>query len=247
MLGRTNAGFGSSLAYYLESGTTRPATAKENTVWIDSAVTATELLIQPTEPASPTHGMVWLYFPGIGSVKCRQYVSNAWVLKSAWLYANEAWSRMAYAFDGVLYDAGAEATDFTGGWVAFNPDNAASGSATGCTKNADNLSVSIYTTEGWPTGGWTTTNEIDFSEFTTLHIIVTHAVITGTNVGTDSWIRFGATQTKVGKISTVQPYAALSSGELSLNISTLERGYPWFGGSSRAGRAELNVSKMWLT
>ena len=104
MSGR-GGGAGGGLNFKVVGGTTQP-TGKENLIWVNTNVTITGYVFAATPPASPAAGTVWIS-TGTNSpaafnaekknglwiypTGCKQYVSGAWVTKTAQTYQNGAW------------------------------------------------------------------------------------------------------------------------------------------------------------
>lgn len=106
MIGRTNAGgSGASLNYKLVGGTSQPASPSANTVWVNTETAITSHVFAADQPTG-AEGMVWIK-TGTASgaamsvtkknpvmvypLDCKQYVSGAWVSKTAMSYLNGAW------------------------------------------------------------------------------------------------------------------------------------------------------------
>lgn len=136
------------------------------------------------------------------------------------------------SFELTLYDAGNEYTEITGGWTV-------SGSASlkstyiNCVASAQNQ-ANAYTT-----------NMIDLTPFTTLHITIS-SVSTDLFVGVPSVIKSTVEATKNGASHKIQPTRA---GTHTLDISSVnESRYVWCGNWSESENSfGARVSKVWLT
>lgn len=121
MIGITNAGGGGggSLNFKVVGGTSAPAAPAENTIWVNTSVAITSWVFSATAPTSPAAGMVWFATGSSSSVAfnavkkngiwvypagCQQYVSGAWVDKTAKTYQSGAWVEWLYW----LYDTGSK-------------------------------------------------------------------------------------------------------------------------------------------
>ena len=121
MIGITNigGGGGSSLNFKVVGGTSAPASPAENTIWVNTAADITGWTFSPAAPSSPKEGMVWLKTGlnspvGFNALKknglwvyptaCQQYISGAWVAKTAKTYQSGAWVEWLYW----LYDTGSK-------------------------------------------------------------------------------------------------------------------------------------------
>lgn len=122
MLGRTNSGGGTGNAAELTiyGGTTRPAKATQNTIWIDTDVEITSYVLSFKEPETPSEGMAWIKIGNKGIIQAnapvgdnwitvypitaKQYVSGAWVYKDVLSYQNGQWEN--WIENIVLFDNG---------------------------------------------------------------------------------------------------------------------------------------------
>lgn len=112
MIGRTNTGGGGGsggLNFQVIGGTTAPNNPKENTIWVNTSTKITGWVFSATQPTGAT-GMVWIS-TGASSpvafnalkknnitvypISAKQYVSGAWVEKTAQVYKNGAWADFA--------------------------------------------------------------------------------------------------------------------------------------------------------
>lgn len=106
------------------SGTSLPTTAAENTIAVITTAPITSYVFSSTAPTSPTEGMVWFATGtastvGFNAIKknslwvyptgCQQYVSGAWVNKTAKTYRDGAW----VDWDIVLYSSGKQYVPWT--------------------------------------------------------------------------------------------------------------------------------------
>lgn len=103
-----------------------PSTAAENTIAVITTAPITSYVFATTAPTPPAEGMVWFATGsasavGFNAIKrnglwvyptgCQQYVSGAWVRKTAKIYKNGAWTE----WTTYLYNRGVINTDVTGG------------------------------------------------------------------------------------------------------------------------------------
>ena len=245
---------GGSLNYEVVNGTSTPSSPSENTIWVNTSTAITSHVFSSTKPSSPSAGMVWfnigtsspaamnvlddddkLYVYPIG---CMQYVSGAWVSKTAKTYIGGAWvDWIAY-----LYNSGSTYDTLTGGWESFAPLQYGLGTAT---KNTSNLSVSVTSgAEEWKSAAFGTTKSINLSSYTKLHITASSA----SGGSGDSCTKFGVTDTKDTSSWNDTPQAVLKSGENTLDISSVNSGYIWFGCAQRTtGTKSAVVTKIWLS
>lgn len=106
MIGKTNSVTGIKELNFEFVINPKPATAAENTIWVNTDVPVTDWVFSVTEPENPTEGLLWVA-NGISSkvsfnalkkgtlmvypYTCRQYVLGAWVLKDAETYMGGEW------------------------------------------------------------------------------------------------------------------------------------------------------------
>lgn len=120
-------GGGAGLNFKVVGGATQPASATENTIWVNTDTAITSYVFSVTEPTG-IPGLVWITTGATGSVEfnaikknyiqiypisAKQYISGAWVDKTAKSYQNGEWVDW---WTGGLYDMGDEFTSVTGGW-----------------------------------------------------------------------------------------------------------------------------------
>lgn len=118
------------LNYTVVGGTSTPSNPTENTIWVNTSTAITSHIFSDVQPKSPIAGQVWIQTDGLSTVNfnalknnsiqiypilAKQYISNAWVNKTAKSYLNGKWVEW-YKWDGVLYNAGDECEFITGGW-----------------------------------------------------------------------------------------------------------------------------------
>ena len=99
-------GAGSSLNFKIVCGTSQPASASENAIWINTDTNITGWVFSVSEPESPVEGLVWISI-GVASaaafnavkkqelmlypIAAKQYVGGSWANKGAMIYLNGAW------------------------------------------------------------------------------------------------------------------------------------------------------------
>lgn len=135
-IGRTNSGgSGGGLAVYIVGGTTQPTNPKENTVWVNTDTAITEWVFSATQPSTRLDGSalsggeVWFQVDTAATAPinvlkkngayeypqvCYQYISGAWVAKTARTYQNGAWVDWIL----YLYNNGVNNTAVGGGLTA---------------------------------------------------------------------------------------------------------------------------------
>lgn len=126
MIYNMTGGGGGGLNFKVVGGTVQPTSPSENMIWVNTSVAITSWVFSTTAPTSPAAGMVWFSTGPISSVAfnavkkngiwvyptgCQQYVSGAWVTKTAKTYQSSAWKDWQLT----LYKAGTKRVKFTDG------------------------------------------------------------------------------------------------------------------------------------
>lgn len=187
MIGKTNAGGGGSTAlnFKVVGGGTAPSNPSENTIWVNTGNAITGWVFSATAPSSPTAGLVWIrtaaasnaafnalkrgtimVYPG----SAKQYVSGAWVNKTAMTYQNGAW----VSWSLILYEPGDVREETTGGYEAKAirysdtwGSNTVTAKAPTVTQGADSMVISLQ--NGLygenDSGSVLTKNKIDLSAY----------------------------------------------------------------------------------
>ena len=167
-----------------------PATAKENTIAVITDTAITAYVFSSTAPTSPAEGMVWFATGtnstvGFNAIKknglwvyptgCQQYVSGAWVSRTAKTYQNGAW----VDWTRWLYNNGDEVTSVTGGWKSINEGQVTT------VKGTDRITITQISPYNYFCSCLHTTNKIDLSQYVTLYckLNLKSIVKTGTNLG----------------------------------------------------------------
>lgn len=230
-------GFGSGSAgvnFKIVGGTTQPTAAQENTIWVNTDTTISGWAFSASAPAEPVEGMVWLQTGTYSNVEfnalkkgdirvyplaAKQYVSGAWVEKSALSYQNGTW--VAWLRREILYEPGNENIPVTGGWTytskGYSSDASTPGTPT-ITRGISSLTVQMPNASGaiiHPA------NKIDLTEYST---IVFDGIITGATqypslCNLRVWSEFGKYSSDGYSASvTIQKNV---DGEVSLDVSEL--------------------------
>ena len=200
-------------------GTTQP-TGTENMVWVNTDTTINGYAFSATEPENPVEGMVW-FGTGTSSntainvdknntvmlypLDCKQYVSGAWISKTANVYLNRTWIEL---WAGMIFDNGDEYTVITGGFSGV-------GSFQQITTNKDGY-LGVLAGYG-ETGAILTNNAIDLTRFSKLT-----AVVKGTGGNTKA---FGITETRGTSFSALQYISSTSDTTVSIDVSSCDGPY----------------------
>lgn len=173
MIGITNigGGDGGSLNFKVVGGTSAPSAPTENMIWVNTAADITDWAFSPAAPSSPKEGMVWLKTEFKSPVAfnvikknglwvyptaCQQYVSSAWVAKTAKTYQNNAWKD----WELWLYNSGNVNSALTGGYTAYDASNY-------FPVTPGETSVKFSSARGSYTR-WRSKNILDFSSYDTI-------------------------------------------------------------------------------
>ena len=199
MLGRTNTGGGGGGLNFKVIPNPMPRTAKENTIWVDTDKINNYYFLA-TQPENMVDYDVWFTVGTSSTVafsatkknpimvyplSAKQYVSGAWVDKTAMSYQNGEWVTWAT----VLYDNGDEKTTLTGGWVNSKTCNGS------ITKNTSGMNLNLT---GKSSDTWfilNTVNKIDISNSTQIIMDIESVALTTSPAG--------AAKLYIGLLSTV--------------------------------------------
>lgn len=167
---RRGGGAGGSLNFKVAGGTTQP-TGKENLIWVNTSETITGYVFSASEPENPIEGLVWIATgttsPApfnaekknglwIYPTGCKQYVSSAWVTKTAQTYQDGVWVNW-YTYllaDGVTMAA-------LGSWTNKMQCNFSDGKIV-CNAAVDSEATGM--------GGWCFPATLDVTSYKTLYV-----------------------------------------------------------------------------
>lgn len=183
-----------------------PSTAAENTIAVITTAPITSYVFSSSVPTSPAEGMVWFATGtasavGFNAIKknglwvyptgCQQYVSGAWVSKTAKTYQNSVWAE----WNTIIYDGGNDVSMFK---------------VTGSSSAVISGYVSSYNGGlKFNKGFINVIDPYDLTEYTTLHVEFTP------NITETTSIDFGVT-----RAATVQSsyLASKNVGAVTANI-----------------------------
>lgn len=175
-------GGSANLNFKIVGGTSQPSSPSENTIWVNTSVPINAYYFSATQPTGITAGDVWIYTGTTSAaafnalkkngimvypLSAKQYVSGAWVSKTAMSYQGGEWNPW---WSGDIYNAGDENTAITGGIKIYT------GSSYVKKNTAD-----IQFTAAASTAGISTVDAVDLSGYSTLN-----ASITGCTAGASS-------------------------------------------------------------
>ena len=126
-------GGGASLNYKVVGGTSQPASASENTIWVNTSTSITSHIFSATQPETPSEGMVWFKIGTTSAAPfnalkknsvmvyvdgCSQYINGAWEAKNAQIYQT-GWKALATSTI-TLFDGENDVTATSGDWSRWS-------------------------------------------------------------------------------------------------------------------------------
>ena len=164
-------------------GNPQPSLPSENTIWVNTDTPITGYEFSATEPVEPIEGLVWISTGTSSPVEfnalkkngiqvyplsAKQYVSGAWVDKTAKSYQNGEWVDW---WNGELFENGNQFESVTGGWVKKSLT---------CGSRPNNGTVTIGTnivtdsggSDGYISAIATTKNAIDLTNVSSITMVV---------------------------------------------------------------------------
>lgn len=242
------------LNFLVVGGTSKPTTAKSNTIWANTSATVTSYHIGPLQPTGSA-GMVWIRSGSASNYKsfnalkknavmiyvmsAQQYISGKWVMLDAHIYQSGAWTQFSTTTQ-YLFKAGDVMTDITGGWAAIDGASLLS-NALDLVVYQDVKGAQVYTK-----------NKIDLTNYKTLHVKVGATYHDSFMCG----VMANAPTTTSGSYSTNSAKCAATktlnaaNTEFTLDVSSLSGSYyVWLGesGISSAANAGGYVTDVRLT
>lgn len=203
LYGNGGSGGGAGLNFKVV-GNPQPVSASENTIWIDTDSKITSWIFSATEPEMPSEGMVWISTGTASTVafnslkkngvmvyplSSKQYISGAWVDKTAKSYQDGAWVDWAVFF----YSAGNTFDDVTGGYFDNKVDTQyGTGSVT---FEVDKITLLC---DGAAQALVRTKNKVDLSGISTLYLR-SHINVTST-YDNHGYLSFYATENAITEV-----------------------------------------------
>ena len=256
-----SGGAGGGLSFKVVCGATRPASPKNNMIWVNTDE-ITSWVFSATEPENPEPGAVWIRTGVSGDVEfnalkknaiqvyprsVKQRIDGRWVFKEAHIWQYDEWQQFSYEWAGELYDSGNEYEDITGGFVAIGMAVSATypaASAPAIERNSDNLKATQKSSAS--AGSVVTANKIDLTGFTKLCYTGTFYGIQ--LAGTSAlcvWSDLGTYQTDncVAKLPNIQATAIVDG---TLDISGVPSGEYYVGFHLYHLNSYVQITKMWL-
>lgn len=261
---RVGGGGGTSLNFKVVASTTQPSNPVTNTIWVNTSDEMTSWVFSSDTPNVPTAGMVWFKvsdnpstisfnaLPGtnilmIYPISVSQYVSGAWVTKSAKTYNGSAWVDWAT----YIYKDGDQYTAVTGGWKkgGYCTPTGDGGYNTGSTFTLEESDMRLYSGPSTSGGLAQTIGSIDLTNISTICMKVTDFTLANstkaygcflmaTSNSSNKW-NPNATTYQALPAGAVVSQAFSSTGIVMLDVSSLSGNY--YIAFSAAGRASVTV------
>ena len=148
---------GVPLNFKVVGGTSAPSSPKENTIWVNTDAGITSWAFSAAQPETATAGMVWIYtgtstpaeFNSLKKnsivvcpVSAKQYISGAWVYKTAKIYQNGAWVDWAkWLYNNGVWSNG---TALTKGYTYGSPSVTYNSTSIKVICGTNNISQYLY-------------------------------------------------------------------------------------------------------
>ena len=216
------SGGGGGLNFSVVGGLTQPADPKENTIWVETNVDITSWIFSATEPEAPADGKdgpVWITSGTSSPVEfnalkkngiqvyplsAKQYVSGAWVDKTAKIYQGGEW--VEWIPTNYLFKAG------FGALVEFNVGNESYATLPIIGKNAIIFTQSTHSGDG--DYAYIITKEpIDVTDISVFYIRATVTANKPLRCGTSA--------------SNSKPVSAPTDGEVDMRTAGVEKVYEY--------------------
>lgn len=199
---------------------------KENTIGVITETPMTGWVVDVNEPTAPVNGVVWISTGTPSTVEfnalkkngiqvhpiyAKQYVSGAWVDKTAKSYQGGEWVDW---WNGELYSPGNEWENITGGWVLLGD---------GTLHKTDEYMKLTPKVAGAYTAWAKTVNTVDLSKYNTLEFDVY-----GEGTYTDIYLGVlstGDTFAAVKKLGGMNNNVSISRGVYTVDVSVLNGKY----------------------
>jgi len=229
-------GSGTQLNYKVVGGTSAPSNPVGNTIWINTSNAITFYTFQPLTPSNPQEGWVWInvapsYSPvafnalkenriQLYPISAKQYISGAWVSKTAKTYQSGAWKDWVI----YLYNTGDTCESIHGGWTTstrWYQTNA----KTPVIRYHDDAIEAYVTGSGanFQSGILETVNGVDITNYSKLTFVVKSVATSGGTLG-DGWARLalGVTPNLTGTVTAAVEQDITAQGTYTLDISSLK-------------------------
>ena len=231
----TNISTGVELGFEVVGGTTEPASPSENMIWVNTDAEITSWIFSATQTETTAEGMVWfktaLASPAefnalkknsvmVYPIATKQYVSGAWVSKTAKIYQDSTWEDVLSTI--YLFKSG------TGNLVDFTKKLSHSTSGYACTITPSNITASSYVNDG--EAGYVsfyTTSKVDLTGYSTLYfdVKVTKAWDGEEPTFGVASATIPASEIGINKFTAKKSLAVSSRKTISVDITNIDSGY----------------------
>lgn len=219
-----------TLNFTVVGGASTPSSPSANTIWVNTSTTITSWVFSATQPTG-SNGMVWISTGTSSTVPfnalkqnnimvyplyAKQYISGAWVDKTAKSYQNGKWVN----WYTLLFNNGDQFTSLTGGWAIR--------SSSGLTCTIGDTLLFTVTGTAARAGSIYTKNKINVSNFSTLEVGVKISSAASANNGFCVGLATGAGIQSTGELSRyATKISSKTVGEqvISLDISGMTGSY----------------------
>lgn len=245
------------LNFSVAGSLTEPETPAENTIWVMTDAEISSYRFDGAEPVLPEEGMVWIRTGASGDVRLNAlkteeiclypiqaavYVNDAWIPVDARIRQNGEW--IAW-WDGLLYTAGDECTNMTGGWIAEAVPRTSGGDSSKrtVTRGETELSVAAATSKG---GIVRTSSKINLTGQTEL--VFEGTLHNPSSISAEFWCSI-CLWSEIGATFQENVAAAFHSvygeteGQQTLDISQVPAG-AYYVGFALYGTATVSMTKM---
>lgn len=248
---------GVELNFNVVGGTSAPSSPSENTIWVNTNTTITSWVFSATQPTG-SEGKVWIKVDTSSNAEFNalkengiqvypmaayQYVSGAWVAKTAKTYQSGAWVEwITY-----LFNEGDTCDDITGGWS--NSGYSYSGTVDGSSYTYTKVSPTIGDTIKVSVGAELKVSIAGTAKMIDLTDVKTVAVDVESVVG-QAFVNV-TTSKALGSNYAVQKVLTASSAgtTVNLDVSSLSGSYyvaVFTYGSTNVTTRSAVITKVWL-
>ena len=235
MLGRTNTGGGGGGLNFRVICGEKPASAKENTFWVD-AVSIPGWQFSAHEPVEAPDGTVWIEIADDADIGVNVLKKNVLMVHpvGAWLNVDGVYRPVvAEVFTGgawvsfstaavYLYINGDTCDELTGGYVGWNISGGQTPSAVYGESAMVISAPKTSSAANFRKAAWTTSNKIDLSK---VNRIVFNGVVEGIGVGKASLSAWSNRGTTLDANRAANIALQNGSGPVSLDVSGISGSY----------------------
>lgn len=253
----------SPLTFRVIGGTSQPSSPRTNDIWVNTSADIANAIFTPVKPDSTTEGRVWFEL-GLKSssplsalkgdvlvvlypIDCQQYVSGAWVRKTAKRYTGSAW--VDYVRYDTIYNAGDENKPITGGFVskAWGTESGQLTEAPTITRGSGSISFAGATPGRW--GAVYTASKVDVTNFNALYATGVFAGPTSANedfMAMRLWSSVSGSYVGSNTVAYKASNPVSTQQTLMLDLSNISGSY-YLGFNLYTGDGwSITLTKMWM-